>query len=61
MEFNSQSGFTSVKSLSEFVALGEKHMSQIFPSFKSQLLNLVTGHSGTSKNETLKYTGFVNA
>ena len=60
-DFNSQTDFNSVKSLTEFVDLGEKNMSQIFPSFKSQLLNLVIAHSGTGKNETSKYTGFVNA
>jgi outer membrane protein OmpA-like peptidoglycan-associated protein len=60
-DINSQTGFNSVKSLAEFVEIGEKNMSQIFPSFKSQLLNLVIAHSGTGKNETSKYTGFVNA
>jgi outer membrane protein OmpA-like peptidoglycan-associated protein len=59
-DFSLETGFANEKSLKEFVNLGEKHMSQIFPSFKSQLLNLVTTYSGTSKSETAKYTGFVN-
>jgi hypothetical protein len=59
-DFDLETGFSNKKSLKDFVSLGEKHMSQIFPSFKSQLLNLVTTYCGTSKSETAKYTGFVN-
>lgn len=47
--------------LKDFVQAGEKNMSQIFPSFKSQLMNLVVIHSGTSKAESSKYAGFVNS
>ncbi|MCR9066551.1 MAG: hypothetical protein NXI00_21435 [Cytophagales bacterium] len=49
------------KSLVEFVATGEKTLSQIFPSFKSQLLSLVVRNNSTSKEETAKYSGFVNS
>lgn len=60
-EFDIKDGFSSMKSLTDFVHVGERNMSQIFPSFKSQLLNLVIAHSGTSKGETAKYAGFVNS
>lgn len=60
-EFDLKEGFGSAKKLTEFVDIGERNMSQIFPSFRSQLLNLVTTHSGTSKQETAKYSSFVNA
>ncbi|WP_341225657.1 DUF937 domain-containing protein [uncultured Arcticibacterium sp.] len=60
-EFNLKEGFSSAKKLTDFVDIGERNMSQIFPSFRSQLLNLVTTHSGTSKQETAKYSSFVNA
>ncbi|AWW00244.1 hypothetical protein [Arcticibacterium luteifluviistationis] len=60
-EFNIKEGFSSTKKLAEFVDVGERNMSQIFPSFRSQLLNLVTSHSGTSKQETTKYSSFINA
>ena len=59
--FETEKSYTEGKGLAEFVKLGERNMSQIFPSFRSQLLNLVTSHSGTSKSETNKYAGFVNS
>jgi len=59
--FNTEKSYAEGKGLAEFVRIGERNMSQIFPSFKSQLLNLVTSHSGTSKSETNKYAGFVNS
>ncbi|MFT4733546.1 MAG: VIT1/CCC1 family predicted Fe2+/Mn2+ transporter [Algoriphagus sp.] len=59
--FNTDNSYAEGKGLAEFVRVGERNMSQIFPSFKSQLLNLVTSHSGTSKSETNRYAGFVNS
>lgn len=46
--------------IERLIEIGNNHMSQIFPSFKSQLVNLITAYSGTSKEETSNLTGFVN-
>ncbi|UBM60154.1 hypothetical protein LAG90_05800 [Marinilongibacter aquaticus] len=51
----------SEKDLESFVQTGEKTLSQIFPSFRSQLISLIVSNYGTGKSETTVYTGFVNS
>ncbi|MGR3812449.1 hypothetical protein [Jiulongibacter sp. NS-SX5] len=60
-ELDIEEAVTKQANLKALVDSGEKNMSQIFPSFKSQLMNLVVIHSGTSKAESSKYAGFVNS
>ncbi|WP_304233699.1 hypothetical protein [Jiulongibacter sediminis] len=60
-ELDLETASSKKEKLKDFVQAGEKNMSQIFPSFKSQLMNLVVIHSGTSKAESSKYAGFVNS
>jgi hypothetical protein len=47
--------------IQKLVEIGDNNMSQIFPSLKSQLINLVTTYSGTSKEQAANYIGFLNA
>lgn len=49
------------KDILEMINSGQKSISQIFPAFKSPLLNLISTYAGTGKQETTGFTGYITS
>lgn len=47
--------------LDGIVAIGQKSISQIFPAFKSPLLNLISTYAGTGKQVTIGFIGYITS